>query len=132
MREKAKGLGVEVDSAGTAAYHVGEQPDPRSIDIAKKYHIDISQLRGRQFSAQDFDRFDVIYAMDASNYQNVLRQARNEADKSKVRMILNEAFPGEDMEVPDPYYGGDQGFEDVYKMLDNACEVILNNYQNDK
>jgi protein-tyrosine phosphatase len=118
---KIKGL---VDSAGTANYHVGECPDNRAIEKAKKYGINISQLIGRQFNVNDFDNFDRIYAMDTSNYQNIIRLARNEADKAKVKLILEEIFPGQGMSVPDPYYGGDAGFENVYSLLDQACEQI--------
>jgi len=113
-----------VDSAGTANYHVGSQPDRRSIAVGKKYGIDISNLKGRQFSAKDFDAFDYIYIMDESNYYDVISLARNENDKKKVNFILNEIYPNQNHEVPDPYYGGEQGFENVFKMLDEACTII--------
>ena len=113
-----------VDSAGTGAYHVGEKPDPRSISIANIHGIDITNQKARQFSVKDFEKFDVIYVMDQSNYENVIALARNEDDKSKVKMILNEVFPEEDLDVPDPYTGGDFGFKNVYNMLDQACDVI--------
>jgi len=113
-----------VDSAGTANYHVGSQPDRRSIAIGKKYGIDISGLKGRQFSTKDFDAFDYIYVMDESNYYDVISLARNENDKKKVNFILNEIYPNQNHGVPDPYYGGEQGFENVYKMLDEACTII--------
>lgn len=113
-----------VDSAGTANYHVGATPDKRSIAVAKKYGIDISNLKGRQFSVKDFDDFDVIYVMDESNYNNVLSLARNEHDSSKVKLILNEVYPNKNFDVPDPYYGGEQGFENVYNMLNEACTHI--------
>jgi len=113
-----------VDSAGTANYHVGIAPDVRSIAVAKKYGLDISNLKGRQFSVKDFDMFDLIYVMDESNYNNVLSVARNESDKAKVKLILNEMYPNQNLVVPDPYYGGEEGFENVYKMLDEACTKI--------
>jgi protein-tyrosine phosphatase len=113
-----------IDSAGTGAYHNGEKPDVRSINIAKKHNIDITNQSARKFIVEDFDEFDVIYVMDNSNYDNVIKLARNENDISKVRFILNEIFPEENLDVPDPYYGGDFGFKNVYKMLDEACEVI--------
>ncbi|WP_338358720.1 low molecular weight protein-tyrosine-phosphatase [Yeosuana marina] len=113
-----------VDSAGTANYHVGATPDRRSIAVAKKYGIDISNLKGRQFSVKDFDDFDVIYVMDESNYNNVLSLARNEHDSSKVKFILNDVYPNKNFDVPDPYYGGEQGFENVYNMLNEACTRI--------
>jgi protein-tyrosine phosphatase len=118
---------IFVDSAGTAAYHVGNLPDERSINVARKYSINITEQRARKFSVKDFDEFDVIYAMDESNYQNILTLTRNEEDKQKVKMILDETHPNKNLAVPDPYYGGTQGFENVYKMLDEACTVIASN-----
>ena len=113
-----------VDSAGTGGWHAGEKPDKRSIAVAKQKGLDISQQKARQFSAKDFKEFDLIYAMDMSNYKNILSLAENEQDKTKVKLILNELFPSENVEVPDPYYGGADGFENVYNMLDKACDVI--------
>jgi protein-tyrosine phosphatase len=115
-----------VDSAGTANYHIGDLPDRRSIDIAIQNHIDIANQRGRQFQVSDFDKFDMIYVMDNSNYQNVIHLARNEKDAKKVNLILNELYPNENMDVPDPYYGGNLGFKNVFEMLDEACNRIAN------
>ncbi|MBU3012096.1 low molecular weight phosphotyrosine protein phosphatase [Polaribacter vadi] len=115
-----------VDSAGTGAYHVGNLPDERSIEVARKYGINITNQRARKFTVSDFDNFDLIYPMDESNYQNILALSRNKEDENKVQMILNEVYPNENASVPDPYYGGKQGFENVYKMLDEACEIIAN------
>ena len=126
MKSKLPSDSYVVDSAGTANYHTGSEPDRRSIAVARKYGLDISNLRGRQFTVNDFDSFDFIYVMDSSNYQNVNRLARNDDDRSKVKMILNEVYPDKDFDVPDPYYGGDQGFENVYQMLDEACNEIVN------
>lgn len=116
-----------VDSAGTANYHTGNSPDPRSIAVAKKYGLNISNLKGRQFLVSDFDRFDIIYVMDDSNFKNVIKLARNNQDISKVNFILNEVYPNKNFDVPDPYYGGDDGFENIYNMLDEACTIIANN-----
>ncbi|WP_246124797.1 low molecular weight protein-tyrosine-phosphatase [Algibacter pacificus] len=116
-----------VDSAGTANYHTGSAPDQRSVAVAKKYGLNISNLKGRQFTVSDFDRFDRIYVMDSSNYQNVTKLARNENDLSKVNFILNEVYPNENFDVPDPYYGGNEGFENIYNMLNEACTIIANN-----
>lgn len=113
-----------VDSAGTASYHVGEKPDIRSIETALNHGINITSQRSRQFKVEDFDLFDYIYVMDYSNYDNVIHLARNEEDKNKVKLILNELKSSPTLEVPDPYYGGESGFENVYKMLDKACNVI--------
>lgn len=116
-----------VDSAGTANYHSGSQPDKRSIAVARKHGLDISKQKARQFVVEDFNDFDLIYVMDKSNYINVLRLVRDENDKNKVKMILNLVHPDQDFDVPDPYYGGDHGFENVYKMLDEACDIIAKN-----
>ena len=117
-------LTITVDSAGTSNYHIGQPPDNRTIENAKKHGIDISKLKGRQFQVEDFDKFDIIFAMDASNYINIIDLARNEKDKNKVEMILNRVNPNSNMAVPDPYYGGEQGFENVFILLDSACNVI--------
>ncbi|CDF80097.1 protein tyrosine phosphatase [Formosa agariphila KMM 3901] len=124
LRSKLPYEDFVVDSAGTSNYHIGSNPDNRSITVGNKYGINISNLMGRQFSVRDFDEFDIIYAMDAANYRDILHLARNEADKSKVKMILNEVYPNQNYDVPDPYHGGTHGFENVYKMLDEACDVI--------
>lgn len=119
-----------IDSAGTSNYHIGDLPDPRSIEIAKKYGIDITDQRGRQFTVADFDAFDRIYAMDASNYRNIIALARNESDKAKVQQILNVIYPNANHDVPDPYYGGAHGFDQVFKLLDEACDIIAEELEN--
>jgi len=124
LQSKINSDTIFVDSAGTGAYHVGNLPDERSIEVARKYGINITNQRARKFTLKDFDNFDFIYPMDESNYRNIIALARNTADKAKVKMILNEVYPNENASVPDPYYGGKQGFENVYKMLDEACEII--------
>ena len=116
-----------VDSAGTSAYHIGELPDHRSIAIAKKNGIDISNQRARKFIANDFNEFDLIYAMDIENYHNICSLSTNKSNLLKVKLILNEINPLKDLSVPDPYYGGDFGFENVYEMLDKACSIITKN-----
>lgn len=119
------GINCEVDSAGTSNYHIGESPDYRSIEKGNEYDVNIENLRARQFTVDDFDRFDLIYAMDTSNYNNIIGLTRDDADKNKVKLILNEIYPGENKNVPDPYYGGEDGFEHVYQLLDAACDKIL-------
>ena len=117
---------IFVDSAGTEAYHIGELPDSRSINVAKKQGINLTNQRARKFTVSDFDNFDIIYAMDLSNYQNILNFARNKKDKQKVNLILNELYPNKNREIPDPYYGGEQEFENVFEMLNEVCDSILN------
>jgi protein-tyrosine phosphatase len=113
-----------VDSAGTGGWHAGELPDKRSIATAKNKGLDITHQRARQFKISDFESFEYIYVMDNSNYKDVIALAPNEEAKSKVKLILNEIFPGENVDVPDPYYGGQDGFENVFNMLNEACDVI--------
>lgn len=113
-----------VDSAGTGNWHVGKQPDERSIAVAERNNLDISLQKGRLFLPSDLETFDYIYVMDNSNYNDVIAMTTNEDQKSKVQLILNELFPGENVDVPDPYYGLQNGFDTVYKMLDETCEVI--------
>ncbi len=113
-----------VDSAGTGSWHIGRQPDERSIAVAKKNKINISTQKGRQFSVADFDAFDYIYVMDSSNYNDVVELAKTQDHRDKVQMILNDLFPNENVDVPDPYFGLPNGFKIVYNMLDEVCEVI--------
>jgi protein-tyrosine phosphatase len=131
LRHKVKqhGLSVEVDSAGTANYHVGEKPDHRMRRISLEYGVSIDELRARQFTAADFDHYDIIFAMDQSNEQNILRLARNESDRQKVKLFLNELYPGENREVPDPYYGTENHFKEVIELLDQATDAFLINHQ---
>lgn len=119
-----QGLDWEIDSAGTGAYHAGELPDIRSIAVARNHGIDITDQRARQFKTSDFDNFDKIFVMDASNYRNVLILARNESDESKVEMIRNLVNPGWNEQVPDPYWDNN-GFENVFQMLDEACDRLI-------
>ena len=128
LKSKVNSDNILVDSAGTSAFHAGELPDKRSILVAKKYGIDLTDQRSRAFSKSDFKKFDIIYAMDISNKNNILKLADTSSDKEKVKLILNESNPGKNLEVPDPYYGGDQGFENVYKMLDLACDAVIENH----
>ncbi|GGF73512.1 low molecular weight protein-tyrosine-phosphatase [Wenyingzhuangia marina] len=126
LKSKIQNQNVIVDSAGTGAYHIGKLPDPRSIEVAKKHGIDITDQKARKISKADLDTFDFIFVMDESNYRNVLMMATNETQSAKISMIMKTIYPREDISVPDPYYGGDNGFEQVYQMLDEACDVIVN------
>ncbi len=129
LKSKVNTQKVIVDSAGTADYHFGESPDERAIAIAKENGIDISQQHSRNFIVTDFDNFDIIYVMDKSNYSTILSLARNNEDKQKVKLILNELYPQKDRDVPDPYYEGDKGFVLVYKILNKVCDVIALNIE---
>jgi protein-tyrosine phosphatase len=126
LKHKAKQLNLhwEIDSAGTSGWHAGNLPDSRSIDIAKKYGIDITDQRSRQFSPYDIEYFDVIYAMDTSNFRDIKLHAHNEQERNKIKLILNESMPNQNRSVPDPYYD-DNGFEEVFEMLSKACDAII-------
>lgn len=113
-----------VDSAGTANYHVGNSPDHRSVAVAKSKGIDISNQRGRQFKVSDFDTFDYIFTMDDSNYQNVIALARNNSDIAKVKCILEVDNSIHLSYVPDPYYGNNSDFENVFQILEKACNTL--------
>lgn len=121
---------IIVDSAGTGGWHAGQKPDDRSIAVAKQNGIDISRQRARQFVKDDFINFDLIYVMDNSNLENVLQLAPNEEAKNKVKLILNEIFPDQNLDVPDPYYGIEDGFKNVFNMLNVACDKIIHNLKN--
>ena len=129
LSHKTKHLNVSVDSAGTAAYHVGELPDKRSIEIASKYNIDLSNQRARQFSRKDFEDFDIIYAMDTNNYAHLISLSETKKEQEKIRLILNEINPSACESVPDPYYGIGNGFQIVYDMLDKACDKIVSSIE---
>ncbi|MDB4534657.1 low molecular weight phosphotyrosine protein phosphatase [Vicingaceae bacterium] len=124
-RAKQEGIAISVDSAGTSNYHIDESPDNRMQQKAIDHGLDISYQRGRQFVVDDFDAFDYIFAMDESNKKNILALARSEEDKKKVTLYLEDYHPYENVNVPDPYYGGAQGFEDVYQMLAIACDNFI-------
>ena len=125
LKSKVNSEDIFVDSAGTGSWHIGQLPDPRSIEVAKFHGLDISNQRGRQFTQKDFLDFDYIFVMDNSNKADVLQLSQNKSDAKKVQLILEELFPNENVDVPDPYYGGEQGFESVYQMLDKACNEIV-------
>ena len=125
LQHKTKNKNIFVDSVATASYHIGKLPDSRSIEIANKYGIDLTKQRARQFSEIDFDNFDKIYAMDTHNYDSIISISRNENDRNKVELILNEINPKLCDSVPDPYYYEGNGFQKVYNMLDETCNIIV-------
>jgi protein-tyrosine phosphatase len=119
------GLNWTVDSAGTNGYHIGEAPHPFSQKIARLHKIDISKSKARKFVAEDFDRFDKIYAMAEDVIDEMRSIAKNKFDNKKVELIMNEVFPGQNIDVPDPWSGPELGYHHVYKMLDEACDKII-------
>lgn len=133
LRDMLQKEGIEnvfVDSCGTSNHHEGELPDHRMMKTAKNHGVDISYLRSRPLNVDDLDEFDIIYAMDDSNRKNILKLPNASSNKHKIRIFLNELYPGENLEVPDPYFGGQQGFEHVYNLVKDNCEVIINKIKN--
>ncbi len=131
LQKKAadRGLNWEVDSAGTNGYHTGETPHRLSQKVAALHGIDISGQRARDFVAADFNRFDKIYAMAEDVIDEIKYIARSRFDASKVTLIMNEVEPGSNKDVPDPWYGPEPGYHEVYDMLDKASDAILDKYQ---
>ncbi len=126
-----EGLGdeIEIDSAGTIAYHVGEPPDARMTEAGARRGIDIAG-RGRKFESSDLERFDLIIAMDRDNYSDILEHDPEGIHGHKVRLLC-DFIPGSEMkDVPDPYYGGQKGFEKVLDLIEEACPGILETLQN--
>lgn len=130
LKSKLNTENFQIDSAGTSNFHEGELPDQRSIDVAAKHGLDITDQRSRPFSKKDFDAFDYIYVMDTSNHKDVLEMATDENNEAKVELILNKIYPGENRSVPDPYHDSINGFENVYQMLDESCTVIAKELEN--
>jgi len=126
MRSKIEkyNLQAEVDSAGFEPFHTGDAPDYRAIKVANRHGVDISGIRSRLFRKSDFKSFDRIYVMDSNNYNDVQAVSENQAQMLKVDYILNCTNPGTNKAVPDPYYGGEDGFEKAYQLIDKATELI--------
>lgn len=132
LRNKLAGNGmdVQVDSAGTGGWHVNEAPHILSQKVAKNHGFSISDLRGRKFLREDMADFDKIFVMDSQNYNDVKYIAGPKWDESKVDFILNQSLPGKNKSVPDPWYDNTvDAFENVYQMLDKACDVIIGKIQ---
>jgi protein-tyrosine phosphatase len=134
LKHKAKeaGLNWTVDSAGTNNYHIGEAPHKLSQKVAKLNGIDICNQKARRFVKEDFDRYDKIYAMADDVLDDIRMIAKEKYDASKVELFLNELHPGKNASVPDPWYGEEPGFHEVYKIIDEACESIISKYANVK
>ena len=125
-------LNIIVDSAGTGSWHINKSPDIRSIEVAKSYGIDISKQKARQFNVMDFEKFDIIYVMDKSNFNTINGLDIEKKYSKKIKLILNEIYPNKNNDVPDPYYGEENGFEVVYNLLDKASDKIIQQLKNDE
>jgi protein-tyrosine phosphatase len=132
MRAKIKKyqLDAEVDSAGFEAFHTGDAPDYRATQVMRQHGIDITSQQSRLFRKSDFETFDCIYVMDSGNYSDVRSKANSTDQMKKVDFILNVLHPGSNKAVPDPYYGGKEGFETTYMLLDAATEQIAKELTN--
>ena len=126
LRSKLPPEQYHIDSAGTASYHIGSAPDPRSIEVAAKNNIDIAWQKARAFTKEDFHVFDKIFVMDQNNYDDVIGLSSSVVEKNKVQLILANS------EVPDPYYGDATNFKMVFNLLDEACNKICTQIENDK
>jgi protein-tyrosine phosphatase len=124
LAERAPQLTIEIDSAGTHDYHVGNPPDRRAIEAARRRGIDLSQLRARQVSAEDFERYDLILVMDEENLDELRRRAPARYH-DRIRLLMEFAPEASSRHVPDPYYGGATGFEEVLDLLEEAAEGLL-------
>ncbi|MGA1581817.1 MAG: low molecular weight protein-tyrosine-phosphatase [Saprospiraceae bacterium] len=118
------GLDWQIDSAGTGSWHIGQQPDPRSVAIAKQYQIDISTQRARQVKTKDFEAFDILFAMDTQNFDDLTSLAPDQKGREKVRLIMGEIPSPRTINVPDPYWD-DDAFENVFQMLDSAFDHFV-------
>jgi protein-tyrosine phosphatase len=127
LRQKAQdnGLHWTIDSAGTNGYHTGEAPHHLSQKVAKVNGIDISNQVSRKFSAADFDRYDMIYVMADDVLRDVKKLGGNKYQEDKVKFFLEELEPGEKADVPDPWYGDEDGYIDVYRLIEKTCDAIV-------
>ncbi len=130
MREAAAraGIEVEVDSAGTNGYHAGEAPHRLSQKVALMHEIDISRQRARNITGNDFDEFDIIYAMAEDVVDEIKWITGKKFNAAKVKLLMNEVYPGRNMDVPDPWYGTEPGYHKVFDMIDKACDKIIEHY----
>jgi protein-tyrosine phosphatase len=130
LQDKAfkAGLNWSIESAGTNSYHTGEPPHPLSQKVAKLNGIDICQQRARRFVAEDFEVYDKIYALAADVLDDIKLISKKKFDATKVDLLMNELYPGKNRDVPDPYYGTEPGYHEVYKMIDDVCDAIINKY----
>ncbi|AHF16515.1 low molecular weight protein-tyrosine-phosphatase [Niabella soli] len=131
LQKKADALGLnwQVDSAGTNGYHTGEAPHRFSQKVAQLHGLDISHQRARDFVPEDFEHYDKIYAMAGDVVRDIRYQAGSRFDPEKIELILNTLHPGKNEDVPDPWYGAEPGYHEVYDMLDEATNEIIKKYK---
>lgn len=130
MKANKAGLDWTVESAGTNSYHTGEPPHPLSQKVAKLNGVDIGQQRARRFEAADFEKFDRIYALANDVMQDIRHIALEKFVANKIDLLMNESYPGKNMDVPDPWYGTEPGYHDAYELIEKACDNIIARYGN--
>ncbi|MFZ9387471.1 MAG: low molecular weight protein-tyrosine-phosphatase [Chitinophagaceae bacterium] len=130
LQDKAfrAGLSWSVESAGTNSYHTGEPPHPLSQKVARINGIDISQQRARRFTAADVDAYDRIYALAGDVMEEMRRISKEKYNPAKITLLMNELYPGRDLDVPDPWYGPEPGYHEVFAMIGEACDAIVKKY----
>ena len=130
LQDKAfkAGLTWGIESAGTNSYHIGEPPHPLSQKVASMNGIDISKQRARRFSAGDLEVYDKIYALAEDVIEDMKRIAGKKFESSKVNLLMNELYPGKNMDVPDPWYGPEPGYHEAFKLIDTVCDKIIEKY----
>ncbi|MCO5236014.1 MAG: low molecular weight phosphotyrosine protein phosphatase [Chitinophagaceae bacterium] len=121
-------LNWQVDSAGTNGYHVGEAPHRLSQKVAQMHGIDISRQRARNIIPADFDHFDIVYAMAEDVIEEIRWRTGKNFNDAKVKLLMNELYPGRNIDVPDPWYGPESGYREVFDMINRACDKIVEHY----
>ena len=122
------GLNWSVESAGTNGCHIGDPPHPLSQKVAKLNGVDISRQISRQFVPEDFETFDKIYALAGDVLKDIRRIAKNKFNAAKIDLLMNELYPGKNMDVPDPWFGPEPGYHQVYKLINEVCDAIISKY----
>jgi protein-tyrosine phosphatase len=132
LQQKCKeaGLNWKIDSAGTNGFHNGEAPHFLSQKVANLNGVNISGQQSRKFIQEDFKRFDKIYAMALDIQEEIKEIGKDQFISSKVDLLMNEVYPGQNKEVPDPFYGAEDGYHRVYEMIEIACDAIIKNHAN--
>ena len=132
LQQKCKeaGLNWKIDSAGTNGFHNGEAPHFLSQKVASMNGVYISDQQSRKFILEDFKRFDKIYAMALDVKEEIKEIGKDQYISSKVDLLMNEVYPGQNKEVPDPFYGAEDGYHRVYEMIESACDAIIKNHAN--
>jgi protein-tyrosine phosphatase len=131
LQDKAfkEGLTWSIESAGTNSYHIGDPPHPLSQKVALMNGIDISQQRARRFKTEDVEVYDKIYALAEDVLEDIKKIAGKKFQHAKIDLLMNELYPGKNLNVPDPWYGPEPGYHEVFKLIDKACDKIVEKYR---